>query len=108
MDGSLVLDEKYLGEFDDGDEDPGEYGTQKIVSAIMKYRYVDQMRITLREYEAYPSAVDWTTLGTRTIDILPMDQEKASVEKKWIKGDPNDDPDYDYRLTGKLFHQLKK
>ena len=30
------------------------------------------------------------------------------VEKKWIKGDPNDDPDYDYRLTGKLFHLLKK
>ncbi len=108
VDGSLVLDEKYLGEFDDGGEDPGEYGTHKIVSAIMKYRYVDQMRITLREYEAYPSAVDWTTLGTETIGTLPMDQEKASVEKKWIKGDPNNDPDYDYRLTGKLYHLLKK
>lgn len=107
VDGVLVQNEADLGDFDDGDEDPGEYGTRKRIG-IMKYRYVDNIEITLREHEGYPSAVEWTTLGTETIGTLPMDEKKGATEKKWIKGDPDDDPDYDYRLTGKLFHQLKK
>ena len=108
VDSTSVQNQKYLGEFDDGGEDPGEYGTKKAVVGIMGYRYVDDIDITLREHDGYPSATEWSNLGLETIGTLPMDQKEASTEKKWIKGDPDDDPDYDYRLTGKLYHQLKK
>ncbi len=108
VDSTSVQNQTYLGEFDDGGEDPGEYGTKKAVVGIMGYRYVDDIDITLREHDGYPSATEWNNLGVETIGTLPMDQKEASTEKKWIKGDPDDDPDYDYRLTGKLYHQLKK
>ena len=108
MDGVTVQNETDLGDFDDGGEDPGEYGTKKAVVGIMGYRYVDDIDITLREQDGFPSAVEWANLGTRTVGTLPMDLKDKSTEKKWIKGDPDDDPDYDYRLTGKLYHQLKK
>jgi len=71
-------------------------------------RYVDDIDITLREHDSYPSATEWSNLGLETIATLPMDQKEASVNKSWIKGDPDDDPDYDYRLTGKLYHLIKK
>jgi len=108
VDGSLVQDEKYLGEFDDGGEDPGEYGTKMPAGGILGYKYVDRIDMTLRDAEGYPSATDWTTLGTETIGALPMNEKERGVTKLWQKGDPDDDPDWDYRLTGKLYHQLKK
>lgn len=99
-----VQDEVYLGEFDDGGEDFGEYGTEVALN-ILNYQYVKDVDIILKEKAASTAAIDYNSLQTVTINPLKMNLEYSYDEKNWVEGDMTDDPVYHYMIRSLLTHK---
>lgn len=108
IDDQNVHREVSLGEFDDGGEDFGEFGSSKAVS-FLECGYTKDMQITLREDErGSTSANKFDELGTIIIGLSPMDQEIDTINDNWVKGDMTDDPDYHYAIWAELKHKKPK